>query len=322
MLNLMSFKLVLLGPFAAEDWPSRIASAVPGMEVVAPKGESEAIAEIETADAAYGTVSAEMLARAKRLSWIAAPLAGLGGTWFYRELVESNVIVTNMRAIYNEHLAAHAVAFVLAFARRFDHYLGRQAQGIWTHDAEMIDLPSKTALVVGVGGAGAEIARLLAAFGMRVLGVDPRTTETPPGMSELATPERLDEKLGEADFLVLTTPETPQTRGMFNAQRFARMKRGSYFVTISRGVCVVTDDLVEALRSGHLAGAGLDVTDPEPLPPGHPLWTMPNVLLTPHVAIYGSPHDEERRLALLIENCRRFDKGEPLLNVVDKTQWF
>jgi phosphoglycerate dehydrogenase-like enzyme len=141
-------------------------------------------------------------------------------------------------------------------------------------------------------------------------------------MTELVGSERLDEMLPRADFVVLTTPETPQTRGMFNAARFALMKRGSYFVTISRGVCVVTGDLVEALRSGHLAGAGLDVADPEPLPPDHPLWTMPNVLLTPHVAIYGSPHDHERREALLIENCRRFARGEPLLNVVDKTQWF
>ena len=318
----MGFKLLILGPFAGEDWPAKIANAVPGVEVIAPKSESEAMVAIETADAAYGTVPPRMLARARKLRWIAAPLAGLGGSWFYKELVESDVVVTNMRAIYNEHLSAHAVAFVLAFARRFDHYLGRQSRGIWAHDAEMIDLPSKTALVVGVGGAGAEIARLLAAFGMRVLGVDPRTTEKPAGMSDLATPARLDEMLGEADFVVLTTPETPQTRGMFNAQRFARMKRGSYFVTISRGVCVVTDDLVDALRSGHLAGAGLDVADPEPLPPNHRLWTMPNVLLTPHVAIYGSPHDHERREALLIENCRRFDKGEPLLNVVDKSQWF
>jgi phosphoglycerate dehydrogenase-like enzyme len=263
-----------------------------------------------------------MLARATRLRWICAPLAGLGGSWFYEELVKSDVVVTNMRAIYNEHLSAHAMAFVLALARRFDHYLGRQSQGLWLHDAEMIDLPSTTALVVGVGGAGAEIARLCAAFGMRVLGVDPRVTARPAGMAQLATPDRLDALLPQADFVILTTPETPQTRGMFDAARFARMKRGSYFVTISRGVCVVTDALVDALRSGHLAGAGLDVADPEPLPPGHPLWTMPNVLLTPHVAIYGSPHDHERREALLIENCRRFDRGEPLLNVVDKASWF
>src|SRR5215813_3545760 len=146
-----------------------------------------------------------------------------------------------MRGSYNEHLAGHAVAFLLAFARRFDHYLPQKQ---WRRGPEMIDL---------------------------------------------ATPDRLEERLGEADFVILTTPETPDTVGMFNARLFARMKRGAYFINIARGRCVVTADLVEALRSGHLAGAGLDVADPEPLPADHPLWSMPNVLITPHVAIFGTP---------------------------------
>jgi phosphoglycerate dehydrogenase-like enzyme len=113
--------------------------------------------------------------------------------------------------------------------------------------------------------------------------------------------------------VILTTPETPDTVGMFNTRLFARMKRGAYFINIARGRCVVTADLVEALRSGHLAGAGLDVADPEPLPADHPLWGMPNVLITPHVAIYGTPYREKWE-AILIENCRRLAAGRPLLN--------
>jgi len=149
----------------------------------------------------------------------------------------------------------------------------------------MIDLPSQTVLIVGVGGAGSEASKLCAAFGMRVLGADPRATELPVGMTDLFTPERLEERLGEADFVIVTTPETPETLGMFNARLFSRMKRGAYFINISRGGCVVTEDLIAALRSGHLAGAGLDVVDPEPLPPDSLLWEMPNVLITPHVGI-------------------------------------
>ena len=141
-------------------------------------------------------------------------------------------------------------------------------------------------------------------------------------MTALAAPTQLDERLGEADFVILTTPETPETIGLFNAARFARMRAGAYFINIGRGACVVTDDLVAALRTGQIAGAGLDVVSPEPLPAEHPLWTLPGVLLTPHVAIYGAPHQQERREALLLENCRRFARGEPLLNVVDKRQWF
>jgi phosphoglycerate dehydrogenase-like enzyme len=140
-------------------------------------------------------------------------------------------------------------------------------------------------------------------------------------MSDLAAPERLEERLGDADFVILTTPETPDTVGMFNSALFARMKRGAYFINIARGRCVVTGDLVAALRSGHLAGAGLDVADPEPLPPDNPLWNMPNVLITPHIAIYGTPYRDKWE-AMLIENCRRFAAGEPLLNVVDKAKWF
>jgi len=108
---------------------------------------------------------------------------------------------------------------------------------------------------------------------------------------------------------------------MFNAKRFARMKRGAYFINIARGRCVVTQDLIEALRSGHLAGAGLDVADPEPLPPDSPLWGLQNVLITPHVAIYGTPYRDKWE-AMLIENCRRFAANQPLLNVVDKANWF
>ena len=185
----------------------------------------------------------------------------------------------------------------------------------------MIDLPEKTVLIVGVGGAGGEASKLCAALGMRVLGIDPRVTEPPVGMADLATPDRLEERLGEADFVIVTTPETPDTVGMFNTRLFARMKRGAYFINIARGRCVVTADLVEALRAGHLAGAGLDVADPEPLPADHPLWSMPNVLITPHVAIYGTPYREKWE-AILIENCRRFAAGQPLLNLVDKEKWF
>src|SRR5215471_19026415 len=314
----MSFKLLLLAPDLDPSWPDKIRQPVPGVEVKAFADPQDAVDDISDADAAYGTVPPELLARAQKLRWICAARAGLGGAWFYDALVKSDVIVTNMRGSYNEHLAAHAVAFLLGFARRFDHYLPQKR---WQRGPQMIDLPAQTVLIVGVGGAGGEASKLCAAFGMRVLGIDPRVTEAPPGMNDLAGPDKLKSRLGEADFVILTTPETPETVGMFNTTLFAQMKQGSYFINIARGRCVVTDNLVEALRSGHLAGAGLDVADPEPLPADHPLWAMPNVLITPHVAIYGTPYRDKWE-AILIENCRRFATGEPLLNVVDKEKWF
>jgi phosphoglycerate dehydrogenase-like enzyme len=317
----MSYKMILLPPDIGEGWPAKIRQAVPGIDVESFDNPQDAAAAIVDADAAYGTVPRELLARAKRLRWIAAPRAGLGGDWFYDELVKSPVVVTNLRGIYNESLAHHIMAFVLAFAHRLDHYLPQQRERRWQRGPAMLDLAKKTALVVGVGGAGAETARLCAAFGMRVIGVDPRVTAPSEGLSALVTPDRLDAQLADADFVILTTPETPQTLRLFDAGRFGAMKRGAYFINIGRGACVVTEDLVAALASGHLAGAGLDVVAPEPLPADHPLWTMSGVLLTPHVAILGAPYQPKRE-AILLENCRRFASGQPLVNIVDKARWF
>jgi phosphoglycerate dehydrogenase-like enzyme len=314
----MSFKILLFPPDVDESWPAKIRQVAPGAVVKLFRDPAEAVADIEDADAAYGTVPAELFARARKLRWICAARAGLGGNWFHEALVKSPVVVTNMRGSYNEHLAAHAVAFLLAFARRFDHYLPQKE---WKRGPGMIDLPSRTALIVGVGGAGGEASKLCAALGMRVLGADPRVTTPPAGMAELFTPDRLEARLGEADFVIATTPETPETLGMFNARLFARMKRGAYFINIARGGCVVTADLIAALRSGQLAGAGLDVVAPEPLPADSPLWGMPNVLITPHVAIAGAPYRQKWE-EILLENCRRFARNEPLLNVVDKEQWY
>jgi phosphoglycerate dehydrogenase-like enzyme len=185
----------------------------------------------------------------------------------------------------------------------------------------VVHLPEATALVVGVGGIGAEAARLAAAFGMRVIGVDPRRRDAPPGMAEIHPAEALDAQLPRADFVILTVPHTPETEGFMNRSRFRRMKRSAFFINIGRGMTTRLDDLVAALRAGEIAGAGLDVFEQEPLPAGHPLWTLPNVLITPHSAGYG-PYLDERRFEILLDNCRRFLAGEPLRNIVDKARWF
>jgi phosphoglycerate dehydrogenase-like enzyme len=314
----MSFTILLLSPDAEPSWPAKIRQAVPGALAKICAAPKDALADIESADAVFGAVPPELFARAKRLRWICANRAGLGGAYFHDALVKSDVIVTGMHGSYNEHLSTHAVAFLLAFARRFDHYLPQKR---WERGPGMIHLPGQTVLIVGVGGSGSEASKQCAAFGMRVIGIDPRVKERPTGMAELNTPDRLEEHLGEADFVIVTTPETPDTLGMFNARLFSRMKRGAYFINIARGPCVVTQDLIAALQSGQLAGAGLDVVDPEPLPDDSPLWGMPDVLITPHVAILGTQYRHKWE-ALLLENCRRFAAGEPLLNVVDKHKWF
>src|SRR5579864_1241259 len=156
---------------------------------------------------------------------------------------------------------------------------------------------------------------------MNVIGVDERRAEKPPGVAELHRAAALDDLLPRAEFVILTVPHTPETEGFMNRARFQRMKRSAFFINIGRGMTTKLDDLVAALRAGEIAGAALDVYEQEPLPSEHPLWTMPNVLLTPHMAGYG-PYLNDRRYQIITDNCRAFLSDKPLRNVVDKASWF
>ena len=186
---------------------------------------------------------------------------------------------------------------------------------------DVLHLPETTALVVGVGGIGAEAARLLAAFGVTVLATDARRTAPSAGVAELHPPQALDDLLPLADFVILTVPHTPATEGFFHRTRFQRMKRTAFFINIGRGMTTKLDDLVAALQAGEIAGAALDVYEQEPLLSAHPLWGLPNVLLTPHMAGHG-PYLDERRFEIMADNCRAFAGGLPLRNQVDKASWF
>lgn len=316
----MSFKIVLL-PGHQPHWPEAIRATVPGVEVVPCSTLEQAGAAIGDADAAFGTLPRELLARAGRLRWLQAPAAGPPAGYYYPELIEHPVVVTNFREIFNDHLGAHILAFVLAFARGLHVYLPRQLRREWKPGFTPVHLPEATAVLVGVGGIGAEAARMLAAFGVRVLGVDPRRETAPEGVAELHRPDALDRLLPEADFVIITAPETPETQRLFDRDRLRKLRPSAFLINISRGAIVVLDDLVAALEAGELAGAALDVFEKEPLPADHPLWTMPGVLITPHVGGEG-PYLDERRTEILLDNCRRFAAGEPLRNVVDKRSWF
>ena len=180
-------------------------------------------------------------------------------------------------------------------------------------------------LIVGVGAVGAEVARLLAPFGSRVVATDARRVEPPPFVAELRPAGELDVLLPRADAVIVTVPHTPATERLFG-QRFEFMKPGSLFVNVGRGPVVDIDDLVSAIRRGPSPAAALDVVPDEPLDKGHPLWDMEEVIITPHVASATASANSERsrsaEYGVLVENARRFSKGEPLLNVVDKANWF
>lgn len=324
----MGFRLLLIknletaGTRAMVDaWPETIRAAIPGVEVHLAETAEEAMAAIDAVDAAYGKIEPALFARARRLRWIQSPQAGPDPSFYHRALVESEIVVTNMRGIFSDHISAHILAFVLAFARGLHVYQRHQRERVWKPGAATTFLPEATAVIVGVGAIGAETARLCAELGMDVIGVDPRVSEAPRGVARLVRAEALDAVLPEADFVIVTAPETPATQRLFDTSKFRLMKESAFFVNIGRGATVVLDDLDAALRSGAIAGAALDVFEVEPLPRGHPLWDAPGMLITPHVATVG-PYLNERRTELFLDNCRRFDQDRPLRNVVDKASWF
>lgn len=322
----MGFSLVFLPPQTDvfRSWAERLRAEVAGLDVTVAETEAEADAAIAEADGAVGTVRKERLAHAQKLRWLQSHQAAPPAGYYYPELAQHPLVVTNMREIFNDHIGAHVMAYVLAFARGMHLYLPRQLHSEWKPeplDTAVMHLPECTMLVVGLGGIGTECARLAKAFGMTVLATDARRTDTPASVDEMHPASALDDLLPRADFVVLTVPHTPATEGFFNRARFQRMKKTAFFINIGRGMTTRLDDLVAALRAGEIAGAALDVFEIEPLPKNHALWTMQNVLITPHTAGYG-PYLDERRYEIIRDNCRAMLAGTAMRNVVDKTSWF
>jgi phosphoglycerate dehydrogenase-like enzyme len=323
----MSITFLMLPPQSetTREWARLLADAVPELDIIAPETMEGAEQAIGHAEGAFGSIPPALLPRAEKLRWLQAPQAAPPAGYYYPELIRHPVQITNFREIYNDHIGAHVMAFVLAFARGLQIYLPQQLRREWRpagrESGDVVHLPEATALIVGVGGIGGEVARLASAFGMRVIGIDERRGAPPPGVAELHRAAALDRLLPRADFVILTVPHTPETEGFMNRARFQRMRKTAFFINIGRGMTTRLDDLVAALRAGEIAGAGLDVFEQEPLPADHPLWTMPGVLLTPHTAGHG-PYLDERRYEVLRDNCRRFAAGEELRNIVDKARWF
>jgi phosphoglycerate dehydrogenase-like enzyme len=305
-------------------WAQRLAEQLPAYQVVAPETDADARRQIVDADAAFGWVPPDTLPHAQKLRWLQSRHAGPPAGYYYQALIDHPVVICNPRGVYNDHIAQHIMMYVLALARGLPYYMDAQRERRWNKNARKssyIDLTTAIALIVGVGGIGHETARLCHAFGMRVIGVDARWEYVVPNV-EKHPPADLDALLPEADFVIVTVPHTPQTEGTWNARRFQLMKKTAYFINIGRGATTKIDDLTAAVEKGDIAGCALDVFEIEPFPEDHKLWTLPNVLLTPHIAVKDAANIPDRQFAVLLDNARRFAAGEPLRNVVDKGVWY
>lgn len=300
-----------------------IRAALPGVEVVAAQSMQELVNKAAGADAVLGWCTAGFSA-AENAIWIQSFSAGVERCLAVERIANGSAVLTNMQKMSSPVIAEHMVAMMLALARGLPQYAKAMPEGGWSENYGTVEgmqsIAGKRLLVVGLGGIGTEIARRGAALGMRVSGTR-RSSRTGPDFVEyVGLSDELHALAAEADFIVNALPLTQATRGLFDADFFAAAKRGAHFLNVGRGATIVTDDLVAALESGQIAGAGLDVTDPEPLPSDHPLWQMDNVIITPHVA--GGGGNRVRHATLLIENLKRFVAGDALYNVVDPEQGY
>lgn len=318
-------KLVFLAGPMPEAERAAMAAAAPNVTIVTVANRDEALgraAEAHGVDARFATP--ELIARAPHLVWVQAMSAGVDHLLANKALSGSDrIVLTNMRAVHGPAIADHAMAMLLTLTRNMKQHLRNQAEGNWPRDdgpeggGRATALAGKTMLVVGLGGIGTEIAQRAGGFGMRVIATRRTDTPSPAFVQKTGKPEDLMSMLPEADVVAICVPLTSETKGLIGRDALAKMKPSAILINIARGKVIDTGALVEALRSQKVGGACLDVTDPEPLPADHPLWKMPNVVITPHTAADAEVTDQ-RRWALFRENVRRFGAGEPLMNVVDK----
>jgi len=306
------------------DRPERLSAleaAAPGVEIVAVESVEQAARAVADAQVLVGSCSEEVLSQGPQLHWIQVYSAGVDRCVGNPSLSEGEKIFTNGQKIGSPALAEHAIAMMMALVRALDVYHANQLNGSWQRDVgmereEFLELEGRTVLVVGLGGIGTQTARRAHGLGMRVIATRGSRREGPAYVDYVGLAEETLELARQADVVINTAPLTEQTRGLFDAAFFKAMKPTAYFVSVGRGASTVTDDLVAALNAGEIAGAGLDVTDPEPLPAGHPLWTTPRVLISPHTA-GRSDRTSDRMFLLVAENLRRYVAGDPLLSVVD-----
>jgi D-2-hydroxyacid dehydrogenase (NADP+) len=286
--------------------------------------EADALAKVGDAEAFIGTPDAPLLEAGKKLRWVHVHGAGVEKISSLPRFKDGSVTLTNFKIQQGPEIADHAFALLLSLTRNMAAFHRAQEQGAWgRNDAKlpMIELRGRTLMVVGYGGIGTQVAERAKAFGMKVIAIDPKDLPLSQTLDRSGKPDELDELLPEADVVVSCVPHTPQTDKMFGAAQFAAMKKGSYLINVSRGKIVDTEALVKALQDEKLGGAGLDVTDPEPLPADHPLWKMPNVVITPHVA-WASDQRPDRQNELIRTNLARFARGMALKNRVDPAKGY
>ena len=275
--------------------------------------------EIADADGFLGSPDADALRAAKRLRWVHVPGMGIDHVLDIPESAAPDLLITNAPGTHTKPIADHVMFFILALAHRARELMDDQRHKRWNalaYRARMLDLNNTTMVLLGIGGIGRAVHQRATSFGIQVSAIDPSPTDVPSGLQQMGGLEQLDAVLPTADWLIVTPPLTPATRNLIDARRIGLLKPGAFVIVVSRGGIVDEDALVTALRSGQVAGAGLDATATEPLPPDSPLWDMDNVYISPHCS-GDSPDLWMQRRQILEDQVGRFVEGRPLAFVCD-----
>lgn len=310
---------VLIASGISQEVTDMLQAAPPEMDIhFLPEGEQlkDHLSDVEIL---YGVVSEEALPHAKSLQWVMQPFVGVERS-MYPAFKESPITLINSKRLYGPQLAEHAFALLLALTRGVNTQLELMRDKEWKW-LPCVEVSGMTMGILGLGGIGRAVAQRAKAFDFEVIAIDPEPMEKPDTVDELGQLDQLHEFLSRSEVLTVCCPITPQTHKLLSHAEFDALPEGCYFINVSRGKVVDEDALVDALKSGKLAGAGLDVTYTEPCPQDNPLWTLPNVILTSHTA-GASQNIAKRAMQTFLDNMHRYVNGEPLINVVDKEKGY
>jgi phosphoglycerate dehydrogenase-like enzyme len=300
------------------DAMQRFRRAAGDVEIVEVTGPSDP--RVAQLDAIVSFCGPAMLKAASSLRWLHSYTVGVEGCTLLPDIGQYEFILTNSQRTSGPTIAEHVIGLMLALTRGLQYHHRNQLEANWDRsipaDAALFDVEGKTMLVAGLGGIGSEVAQRAAGLGMRVIATRRSGGDAPGFVEYVGRPDELFELAARADVVVNALPLTRETRHLFDRRFFDAVKPGAYFISVGRGESTVTSELVAALKDGRLRAAGLDVTDPEPLPRDHELWRLPNVIITPHISSQ-TVEARQRMAAVAIENVRRYVVGEKLLSVVD-----
>ena len=273
--------------------------------------------DVDWAQVILGNVPAAMLHGSPALEWLQTNSAGVEA-YIRPGVLAGDTLLTNATGAYGLAIAEHMLGMLLELFKKLELYRDAQKSGAWQSQGAVKAVYGSTVLVLGMGDIGGEFAARCKALGAKVIGVRRSPRPCPEYADEVHLLEDLDSLLPHADVVAVTLPGTDATRGLMSRERLAKMKEGAVLLNVGRGFIVDTEALCDALERGHLSGAGVDVTDPEPLPPTHRLWNIPTAVVTPHISgFYHLRETHERIVDIFLENLRHFQAGEPLRNLVD-----